>query len=86
MNIETQFNINDEVSFIDKYGNLKKKTIVGCRTQALFNGSKKVYYSFVKDGCVNYDFTGELPNKLDSSDFFWIPECCVKKITRKTTA
>lgn len=85
MTITTKFHIGQRVFFLDKLETLKHKAIVGIRVQMLSNGKISAYYSFVKDSCVDYDFTGELPNILSKNDFFWIPEECIsetKSITK----
>lgn len=74
MKIETKFDIGEYIFCLDKYGNIKERKIFGVRTQQFINGSQKTIYSFVKDGVVNTDFTGEMPNVLSKDDFFWLPE------------
>lgn len=74
MTIETKFNVGDIIFCLDKYGNIRERKIFGIRTQQFINGNQKTIYSFVKDGVVNTDFTGEMPNILDKDDFFWLPE------------
>lgn len=72
--METKFKIADFVFCLDKYGNIRERKVFGVRSQQFINGSQKTIYSFVKDGVVNIDFTGEMPNVLSKDDFFWLPE------------
>lgn len=72
--IAIKFNVGDIIFCLDKYGNIRERKIFGIRTQQFINGNQKTIYSFVKDGVVNTDFTGEMPNILDKEDFFWLPE------------
>lgn len=74
MKIKTKFDVGEYIFCLDKYGNIKERKIFGIRTQQFINGSQKTIYSFVKDGVVNTDFTGEMPNVLSKDDFFWLPE------------
>ena len=72
--IAIKFNVGDIIFCLDKYGNIRERKIFGIRTQQFINGNQKTIYSFVKDGVVNTDFLGEMPNILDKDDFFWLPE------------
>lgn len=72
--IAIKFNVGDIIFCLDKYGNIRERKIFGIRTQQFINGNQKTIYSFVKDGVVNTDFAGEMPNILDKEDFFWLPE------------
>lgn len=74
MKIETKFDVGENIFCLDKYGNIKERKIFGIRTQEFINGSQKTIYSFVKDGVVNTDFTGEMPPIYAKNDFFWLPE------------
>ncbi|BES63109.1 hypothetical protein [Dysgonomonas capnocytophagoides] len=74
MKIETKFDVGGNIFCLDKYGNIKERKIFGIRTQGFINGSQKTIYSFVKDGVVNADFTGEMPPIYAKDDFFWLPE------------